>query len=36
VIARLKPLTIEAVMAAMQGAVDRAVRERVDARRAGG
>ena len=30
VIARLKPLTIQAVMAAMQSAVDRAVRERVD------
>jgi DNA-binding transcriptional MerR regulator len=30
VIERLKPLTIQAVMAAMQAAVDRAVRERVD------
>ncbi len=30
VIARLKPLTIQAVLAAMQSSVDRAVRERVD------
>jgi DNA-binding transcriptional MerR regulator len=30
VIARLKPLTIQAVMAAMQSSVDRAVRQRVD------
>jgi DNA-binding transcriptional MerR regulator len=36
VIARLKPLTIQAVLAAMQSSVDRAVRERVDRTRAPG
>jgi DNA-binding transcriptional MerR regulator len=36
VIARLKPLTIQAVMAAMQSSVDRAVRGRVDGRRVTG
>jgi hypothetical protein len=36
VIARLKPLTIQAVLAAMQSSVDRAVRERVDRSRSTG
>lgn len=36
VIARLKPLTIQAVLAAMQSSVDRAVRDRVDRGRPAG